>query len=172
LNTTTIARGLAVAAAATVLGACGGGSVKARTVVPRPTGDKVASGKPTGPALSQIQLAAKVGAICSAAVAEGRRLMPPAKLTSDAHAAAAYFNESVPPLDAETRAFQALVPAPAASSAWEAVLASQVALDRLADGLQQKADAGQQTSLGEIGELISVGQTIASAAIRLGARCT
>ena len=172
MNTTTIARGLAVAVAATVLGACGGGSVKPRTTLPRPASSKVASGKAAGPALSQVQLAAKVGVICSAAVAEGRRLTAPAKLTSDPRAAAAYFNESVPPLDAETRAFQALVPAPAASSAWEDVLASQVALDRLADGLQQKADAGQKTSLSEIDELLTVGQTIASAALRLGARCT
>jgi multidrug efflux pump len=137
-----------------------------------------ATGTPTtepapagGPGLSQVALAAKAGAICSAATAEGRRLKVPADLTSNAHAAAAYFDRAVPPLDAETRAFQALVPAPAVSAQWEAVLGAQVALDRLADGYRQSAHAGRQTSLADVQQLVSVGQTIAGAAIRLGARC-
>ncbi|HWH09902.1 MAG TPA: hypothetical protein VG165_02145 [Solirubrobacteraceae bacterium] len=124
-----------------------------------------------GPGLSRVQLAAKAGAICSAATAEGDRLAAPADLTSDPHAAAAYFDKAIPPLDAETRALQALTPVAALAGEWEAVLGAQVALDSLADGYRQKAHAGHQISLADIGQLNTVGQTIASAAIRLGVRC-
>jgi hypothetical protein len=126
---------------------------------------------PGGPGLSQVELAARAGVICSAATAQGRKIKVPAHLTTDAHAAAAYFDRAVPPLDAETKAFQALVPAPAVSAEWEAVLGAQVALDRLADGYRQSAHAGRQTSLADVQQLITVGQTIAAAAARLGARC-
>jgi hypothetical protein len=125
-----------------------------------------------GSGLSQVQLAARAGVICSAATAEGRTIKVPADLTTNAHAAAAYFDKAVPPLDAETRAFQALQPAPAVSAEWEAVLGAQVALDRLADGYRQTAHAGRQTSLADVQQLVTVGQTIANAALRLGARCT
>jgi hypothetical protein len=130
------------------------------------------SAPPGGPALSRVQLAARAGAICSAATAEGRKIKAPADLTTNARAAAAYFDKAVPPLDAETRAFQALDPAPAVAAAWEAVLGAQVALDRLAEGYRQTAHAGRQTSLADVQQLVTVGQTIASAAARLGARCT
>ena len=96
----------------------------------------------------------------------------PANLTTDPHAAAAYFDKTVPPLDAETRALQALNPAPAVAAQWEAVIGAQLALDRLAQGYRQSAHAGRQTSLPDIRQLVTVGQTIADAAKRLGARCT
>ncbi len=126
---------------------------------------------PSGPALSRVQLAAKAEAICSTATTVGRTLAAPADLVASPKAAAAYFDKAVPPLDAETRAFQALNPAAAVSAQWEAVLGSQSALDRLAEGDRQKADAGRQVTLTDVRQLVSVGQTIASAAARIGAGC-
>jgi hypothetical protein len=184
---TTIASRLLVAALGLGLGlaACGGGGSTSPGSTSASNGGTTSSvpasaGAPpatattsttSGPGLSRVALAAKAGAICSAATAEGRKLPVPADLTTNPHAAAAYFDKAVPPLDAETRAFQALVPAASVSADWEAVLGAQVALDRLADGYRQTAHAGRQTSLADVQQLITVGQTIADAAIRLGARC-
>jgi hypothetical protein len=190
---TTIPSRLLVAALGLGLAACGGGgssspasttaasttaanagttsSVPASAGAPPATATTPTTSTSSGPGLSRVELAAKAGAICSAATAEGRRLPVPADLTTNPHAAAAYFDKAVPPLDAETRAFQALIPAPSVSADWEAVLGAQVALDRLADGYRQTAHAGRQTSLADVQQLVTVGQTIADAAIRLGARC-
>jgi hypothetical protein len=186
---------LCLAAGSLALGACGGSSgatagsatagtpsagataagistTGASSITSPATGTQTTGGAASGGAgLSQVELAARAGLICSAATAQGRRIKVPADLTRNAHAAASYFDKAVPPLDAETRAFQALTPAPAVSAEWEAVLGAQVALDRLADGYRQTAHAGRQTSLADIQQLITVGQTIASAAARLGARC-
>jgi hypothetical protein len=188
LTRTTISGPTCAILAALVLTACGGsaaspGASGAGTSTADATPGTTVSGLPaastpstgSGPSsaagLSQVALAAKAGAICSAATAEGRKLAVPANLTTNAHAAAAYFDKAVPPLDAETRAFQALVPAPAVSAEWEALLGAQVALDRLAEGYRQTAHAGRQTSLADVRQLVTVGGTIASAAVRIGARC-
>jgi hypothetical protein len=172
LNTTTIAGGLA--AVALCLGVCGCGTSKTPTSTgaATPGTANVGGSSPTGPSLARVALAAKAGAICSAATAEGRTLKAPANLTSNARAAAAYFDKAVPPLDTETKALQALSPAAAVSAEWEAFLGAQVALDGLADGYREKAAAGQQTSIADVQQLATVGRTIASAAARLGARCT
>lgn len=183
MRTETVVAGLVVATLGGVLSACGGGtttapgsaSSPAGATAPAPAGTTTqppAGSAPSGPVLSRIQLAAKAGAICSAATAQGRKLAVPANLTTDPRAAASYFDKTVPPLDAETRALQALTPAPAVAAQWEAVIGAQVALDRLAQGYRQSAHAGRQTSLPDIRQLVTVGQTIADAAKRLGARCT
>jgi hypothetical protein len=165
-TTATTSAGTA-SAGATVSGISSAG---ASTTSPA-TGEPTTGASAGGPGLSQVELAARAGLICSAATAQGRKIKVPADMTTNAHAAAAYFDKAVPPLDAETRAFQALTPAPAVSAEWEAVLGAQVALDRLADGYRQTAHAGRQTSLADVRQLITVGQTIANAAARLGARC-
>jgi hypothetical protein len=177
LRTLLLATGLAASALGGGLAACGAST---SSTTPAPSRTATAAGQPTtppasvapaGPGLSRVALVAKAAAICTAATAEGRKLAAPADLTSNPRAAAAYFNKAVPPLDAETKALQALVAAPAVSDEWEAVLGAQTALDGLADGYRQKADAGHPTTLADIAQLGSVGQTIASAAIRLGLRC-
>jgi hypothetical protein len=182
-RTTITARISVVAVLGLALTGCGGSSSSGSSATTAANAGTTAAGlpttattspttvNPTGPSLSRVQLAAKAGAICSAATAVGRKLKVPANLTTDAHAAAAYFDKAVPPLDAETKAFQALNPASAVSAQWEAVLGSQVALDRLADGFRQKADSGVQVTLADVRQLVTVGQTIANAANRLGARC-
>jgi hypothetical protein len=174
--------GLAAAALSCGLASCGGSAapkIPGTTPAVGSTAGGLAgsgakqSGKvaATGPGLSRVQLAAKAGAICTAATAEGRKLAAPADLTTNARAAAAYFDKAVPPLDAETKALQALVPSAAVSGEWEAVLGAQVALDSLADGYRSDSHAGRQMSLADITQLSTVGQTIASAAARLGLRC-
>jgi hypothetical protein len=186
---TTIALRLALVALGLALAACGGssgaktatggttGAANAGTTTaaipttPAATSSTAATPTPTGPALSRVALAARASAICSAATAAGRKLKAPANLTSSPRAAAAYFDQAMPSLDAETRAFQALNPAPAISAQWEAVLGPQVALDRIAEGLRQKAHAGQLVTLSDIKQLATVGQAIAGSAGRLGARC-
>lgn len=186
LTRTKLARLLCVVALVLSLSACGnastGGAQSAgttaaglattATTAPTTTGTTTPATTATGgPGLSRGELDARAGAICSAATAEGNRLKAPSDMTSNARAAAAYFDRAVPALDAETRALQALRPAAALSGEWEAVLGAQVALDSLADGYRQKAHAGRETSLAEIGQLSTVGETIARAAIRLGVHC-
>ncbi|MEA2373426.1 MAG: hypothetical protein QOH12_3820 [Solirubrobacteraceae bacterium] len=181
-----------LAALGSGLSACGGGSTPRATSPPAGAGVSAAAGAtaaagaalpagttthpaaapaPSGPGLSQVQLAARAGAICSAATAQGRRLTVPSNMTTNPHAAAAYFDKAVPALDVETRALQALTPTAAVAAQWEAVIGAQVALDRLAQGYRQSAHAGRATSLADIRQLVTVGQTIANAAVRLGARC-
>jgi hypothetical protein len=186
VKTTTLAAGLAAAALSSGLAACGGNGQSPSTTSAQATATATTPATPatttpatpattsassTGPGLSRVELAAKAGVICSAATAEGRKLVAPADLTSNPRAAAAYFDKAVPSLDAETKALQALVPSAAVAAEWEAVLGAQAALDGLADGYREKADAGRPTSLADITELSTVGQTIAAAAIRLGVRC-
>ena len=191
LRTQNVAAGLVLAALCGGLGACGGAKAAPRSVS-TPAGATSTAAIPAPPRRSHAsrrgdtarcrgllrarapaaQLAAKAGAICSAATAQGRRLAVPSNLTSNPHAAAAYFDKVVPPLDAETRAFQALTPTADAAAQWEAFLGAQVALDRVAQGYRQSAHAGRQTSLTEIRQLVTVGQAIADAAVRIGARCT
>jgi len=194
VKTTTLAAGLVAAALSSGLAACGGNgqspsttsaqatatattpatpvtTTPATPVTTTPATPATTSASSTGPGLSRVELAAKAGVICSAATAEGRKLVAPADLTSNPRAAAAYFDKAVPSLDAETKALQALVPSAAVAAEWEAVLGAQAALDGLADGYREKADAGRPTSLADITELSTVGQTIAAAAIRLGVRC-
>jgi hypothetical protein len=175
LKSTTIAGGLAAAVLSLGLAACGSASSPNTTPSAGATGTTAtgatANPAPAGAPLSRVALAAKATAICTAATAAGRRLKAPADLTTNAHAAATYFDVAVPQLDAETRAFEALTPAPAVSATWEAVLGAQDALDRLADGYRQLADAGQQTTIADVQQLATVGRTIATAVNRLGARC-
>jgi hypothetical protein len=178
-----------LAALASGLSACGGGSTPPATsppagasaaagvtaagaTLPSGTTTQAAAGPaPSGPVLSRVQLAARAGAICSAATAQGRRLTVPSNMTTSPQAAAAYFDKAVPELDAETRSLQALKPTAAVAAQWEAVIGAQAALDRLTQGYRQSAHAGRATSLADIRQLVTVGQTIANAAVRLGARC-